>query len=191
MYKSIFTLYPAIALLSILFTTNTDAGQSCRSDLKESSPASRFVYNQNGTVTDKETNITWMRCAVGQRWDGKTCIGTAKEFSWQEAKDAVAELNSDKFGDPDTWRIPLVPELASIVERKCFEPRVNLSVFPHTPAKQFWSAMEKKGSADLAYTLDFGKGSVTPNDKEFSGVIRLMKDGPNGKWWIMKKPSKQ
>ena len=172
-------------LLASLFTVTVQADQTCRSNLKESTPTSRFVFSENGTVTDTETKIIWMRCALGQTWDGKTCTGNAREYSWQEARDAVAELNSDTFGEPTSWRLPLVPELASIVERKCFQPRVNLSVFPATPSNAFWTGMEKKGSSEQAYTIDFGRGKVTPSKKTSVGPIRLMHDGPNGKWWKM------
>ena len=173
-------------LLASLFTVAAQADQTCRSNLEESTPTSRFVFSDNGTVTDTETEITWMRCAMGQKWDGKTCTGKAQEYSWQEARDAIAELNSNTFGEPSSWRLPLVPELASIVERKCFEPRANLIVFPATPSKAFWTGMEKKGSSEQAYAIDFGRGKVTPSKKTYAGPIRLMHDGPNGKWWKMK-----
>ena len=174
-----------VTLLASLFTVTIQADQTCKSNLKESTPTSRFVFSDNGTVTDTETKIIWMRCALGQKWDGKTCAGKAHEYNWQEAKDAVAELNSDTFGEPRSWRLPLVPELASIVERQCFEPRVNLIVFPATPSKAFWTGMEKKGSSEQAYAIGFGRGGVTPSKKTSVGPVRLMRDGPNGKWWKM------
>ena len=139
-----------ILLLASLFTVTVQAEQNCRDNLEESTPTSRFIFNDNGTVTDKDTKITWMRCAMGQKWDGNTCTGKAQAYSWQEARDAVAELNSNTFGEPTKWRLPFVPELASITERKCFEPRVNLTVFPATPSKAFWTGMEKKGHTEKA-----------------------------------------
>lgn len=172
-------------LLACLVTASVQAEQTCRRNLEASTPISRFIFNDNGTVTDTETEIIWMRCAMGQKWDGKTCTGKAHEYSWQEARDAVAELNSDTFGEPSSWRLPLVPELASIVERQCFEPRVNLIVFPATPPKAFWTGMEKKGSPEHAYSISFGRGGVAPKKKSFMAPVRLMHDGPNGKWWKM------
>lgn len=177
---------PGFLLLTCLLTATAQADQTCRSNIEKSTPSSRFVINDNGTVTDKETQITWMRCALGQKWDGKTCAGKARDYSWQEARDAVSDLNSDSFGEPGSWRLPYVPELASIVERQCFEPRVNLNVFPATPSKIFWTGMEKKGSTEQAYAIDFNRGAVTPSQKTRTGSIRLMLDGPNGRWW--KKP---
>lgn len=177
-----FRSFAFLSLASIV-TITAQADQTCRSNLEESTPTSRYAFSENGTVTDTETKIIWMRCAMGQKWDGKTCTGKAHEYSWQEARDAVAELNSDTFGEPTSWRLPYVPELASIVERMCFEPRVNLTVFPATPSKAFWTGMEKKGSSKQAYAIDFGKGQVTPRKKTYIGPVRLMHDGPNGKWW--------
>ena len=81
-----------------------------------------------------------------------------------------------------------MPELASITERKCFAPRVNLAVFPATPSKAFWTGMEKKGSKEQAYAIDFGSGSVMPGEKNNAAYLRLMLDGPGGKWWKMKPP---
>lgn len=176
-----------ILLLASLFSVTVQAEQTCRNKLEESTPTSRFVFNDNGTVTDMETQIIWMRCAMGQTWDGKTCTGKAQTFSWQEAREAVAELNGDTFGEPTKWRLPFVPELASITERKCFEPRVNLTVFPATPSKAFWTGMERKGDTEKAYAIDFGGGSVMPTRKSDTAYIRLMQDGPNGKWWKMDK----
>ena len=177
--------------LSLIFLSSSwvKADQQCRSQIEQSTPTARFIINANGTVTDSQTHITWMRCALGQTWNGQTCTGKAREFSWQEARDAVAELNSDNFGEPNNWRLPYVPELASIVERKCFQPRINLSVFPATPGQNFWTGMERKGSPGQAYAINFGKGGVMPAKKEAMGPIRLMKDGPNGKWWKMKNVS--
>lgn len=173
----------AIISLACLFDFTAQAEQTCRSDVEEYTPTSRFILNENGTVTDMETKITWMRCALGQTWDGKTCAGQARAFSWQEARDAIAELNGDTFGEPSRWRLPVVPELASITERKCFQPRVNMAVFPATPAKAFWTGMERKGDTDKAYAIDFGGGSVIASKKSNAAYIRLMLDGQNGKWW--------
>jgi len=175
----------SLLLITNLLTITVHADQACRSNLEISTPTSRFVFNSNGTVTDKETEITWMRCAMGQKWDGNTCTGNALEYSWEEARDVISELNSDTFGEPTSWRLPNVPELASIVERQCFEPRVNMVVFPATPSKAFWTGMEKKGSPELAYAIDFGRGNMLPSKKSYEGPIRLMLDGPNGKWWKM------
>ena len=51
--------------------------------------------------------------------------------------------------------------------------------------------MEKKGRSDQAYAIDFGRGKGTPSKKTSVGPVRLMRDGPNGKWWKMEDITKK
>ena len=162
--------------------------QNCQTrTIAESTPTSRFSFDEPGLVTDTDTGITWMRCALGQKWNGTTCSGKANTYDWQDAMDEVKKVNSSRLGGHSDWRLPYIPELASIVERQCFNPRVNLAVFPGTPSITFWSGMERMGNADMAYALDFGEGNAEPKDKTVKGAVRLMHDGPKGPWWKMPK----
>ena len=127
-----------IVLCQTILATSTLA-QTCETNtIQESTPTTRFTFDERGLVTDKETGITWMRCALGQKWDGTTCAGTAKTYNWQNAMDEVKKINSSNYGGHSDWRLPYIPELASIVERRCFDPRVNLTAFPTTPSIPFW-----------------------------------------------------
>jgi len=152
----------------------------CRSErLAASTPTSNFI-GQGEVVTDNHTSLSWMRCAVGQQWSGKTCEGEPTTLTWQEAMAIVAKVNQEGLGGYNDWRMPLVPELASIVERQCFNPRMNTAIFPGAPSAIFWSAMEKMGSATHAYTLDFGGGAAMASIKQGAGAVRLARGGP---WW--------
>jgi hypothetical protein len=151
----------------------------------QTTPTERFSIHANGTVLDKNTGLTWMRCALGQAWDGDTCAGTAAAYTWQDADWAKDTVNLDGFAGHSDWRVPVVPELASIVELQCADPRINLTVFPRTPSRVFWSSMEKPGSADVAYAMDFGPGGVAPTLKSTPGALRLVRGGP---WWTPAKP---
>lgn len=42
----------------------------------------RYVLHVDGTVTDTRTGLMWMRCCVGQTWDGATCRGEARKMDW-------------------------------------------------------------------------------------------------------------
>ena len=76
--------------------------------------------------------------------------------------------------------MPMIPELASIIELQCFNPRVNTTLFPDTPSVIFWTSMEKMGKPDYVYTLDFGGGEAVATAKSQAGAIRLVRGGP---WW--------
>ncbi|SEH04843.1 Uncharacterised protein [Candidatus Venteria ishoeyi] len=69
-----------------------------------------YVAYTNGTAVDTKTGLMWMRCVVGQRWDGATCQGEAKSMKWDEAKQQTAS-----FAEYQDWRIPTIQELRSLV----------------------------------------------------------------------------
>ncbi len=163
-----------------LFCFSSVWAASCHSErLASSTPTSRFV-SSDAMVTDRQTTLSWMRCAVGQQWNGKTCKGKAQTLDWQHAMAIVDKVNAETLGGHNDWRMPMVPELASIVERQCFNPRMNIDVFPGAPSKVFWSSMEKMGTTNYAYTLDFGGGAAMASSKEELGAVRLVRGGP---WW--------
>lgn len=147
----------------------------------QSTPEERYEFLGNGTVFDKKTKLTWMRCAVGQKWDGSTCTGTATLYSWNEIRNESSEFNFQEFAGYSDWRVPKIPELASIVELTCTYPRVNQRVFPKTPSLLFWSSMEKTGAPSYAYSLNFGRGEVAATQKSTRAALRLVRGGP---WWI-------
>lgn len=71
----------------------------------------RFYYHGDGTVTDEFTGLVWMRCSVGQRWSGQTCVGTANKYDWRSA----TELSSSRVGEYGYWRLPTRDELRTLV----------------------------------------------------------------------------
>lgn len=174
-----------IRFLGAVFAVSLLSSQAMADDCSaqsrpETTPTERFTINADGTVIDKHTGLMWMSCSVGQTWDGKTCTGNAETFSWVETNSAKDELNKANYAGHGDWRVPMVPELASIVELQCFNPRVNVKVFPATASDLYWSSMEKKGTTDRAYTLNFGEGEATPTNKSKDGALRLVRGGP---WW--------
>jgi hypothetical protein len=156
------------------------AEQKCRSNIAVSTPSSSFELHDDGTVTHKDTGLMWMRCALGQSWNGKGCTGEHREFAWADVAQEIERLNKEGYAGHKDWRFPVIPELASIVERQCFYPRVNETVFPGTPQVPFWSGMERRGIPEEAYALDFGGGEANPYPKTFKGALRLVRGGP---WW--------
>jgi hypothetical protein len=145
-----------------------------------STPTDRFVDHADGTVTDKRSQLMWLRCAGGQRWSDGRCSGAATAMSWQDAQAfAVAAGKQGAFFYAD-WRLPKVHELAAIAERQCSHPRINLAVFPDTPPAPFWSASirpAERGEAG-AFVLSFGADGVSHEDKTALHFVRLVRTGP-------------
>ena len=141
-----------------------------------STPLDRFDINNDGTLTDFESGLTWMRCALGQQWSGDTCVGRAQSYTWQAAQQQVMALNQHGgYADHADWRMPKLPELASIIERQCAYPRINISLFPNTQPVFFWSANAKPGSESLGYALSFGPEGVSVMNRETLSHVRLVR----------------
>jgi hypothetical protein len=64
---------------------------------------SAYIDNQDGTVTDTRTGLTWMRCALGQTWSGTSCLGTATPSTWKSANTTTI-----KFSGHSEWRLPTI-----------------------------------------------------------------------------------
>lgn len=163
-------------LLSNLATVPAWAQTCDTSKYPLAAPTERYKDNGDGTVTDLRLNMTWMRCSIGQEWDGNTCTGEAKTFTWQQAQDEAAALNKNGgYGKYSDWRVPHIPELAMIAEPQCSDPRINVTIFPETPAAFYWSATPGRGKREGAYRLSFGPEGAAPGPMDGLHFVRLMR----------------
>jgi Protein of unknown function (DUF1566) len=109
-------------------------------------------------------NREWLRCSFGQTWDGQTCIGEAKEYSFKGAVTAVESFNRRVTDGKKGWRLPTVRELQglrvcitgfeselldikdghSFIKRWCKQSSnvasIDLILFPRTPRAWFWTS---------------------------------------------------
>jgi len=147
----------------------------CADNLR-STDTQRFDDNHDGTLTDIDSGLTWMRCALGQHWDNNTCLGQPGHHTWQSAQQAARQLNQmNGYAEYKDWRVPGLSELASIIERHCKKPRINLQLFPATPVAYFWSANTKPKTYNQAYVMDFGNEGVTTLIKSDKALVRLVR----------------
>lgn len=143
-----------------------------------------YINNGNGTVTDSRTGLQWMRCSLGQYWNGKICEGRAIECNLREALDAVSHLNNNNninCGYSD-WRIPTWDELSSI--RGTSTQVIDAKAFPNTPDSRFWTISESTrdltGSTDKRfYTVNFNRfnahysfGTALAHDMKYTRLVR-------------------
>ncbi|MFH7320140.1 DUF1566 domain-containing protein [Desulfurivibrio sp. D14AmB] len=141
-------------------------------------PTADFSDNGDGTVTHTPTGLIWMRCSLGQSWDGSTCNGTATTYTWQQALDAAQTLNDGAgYAGHNDWRLPNKNELESIVERRCWSPTINAAIFPNTPSAWFWSSSPYAYGANDAWGVNFGSGGVGNYGKNVSYRVRLVRAG--------------
>lgn len=170
-----------VACLSIsvmLSGTSVLAQQRCEADTSQwSTPTDRFEDNGDGTVTDRKLKLMWTRCSAGQVWTAESCSGQAGSYTWEAARQWVSEVNSRGTYFFNDWRLPQLSEIATLIERQCSNPRVNLAVFPNAPAGLFWSATLRVGSAETSsvYVLDFGSDGVDSQSREKRSHARLVR----------------
>jgi hypothetical protein len=168
-------------VLLLAFTSSARAEQVCDTSLYPlSAPTERFQDNGDGTVTDTQTSLMWMRCSAGQAWSEGTCVGEASRHDWTAAAELADRINQTGAFFFNDWRVPKLPELATIAERQCENPRINLDVFPRTPAAAYWTTSSRPGLDDdpLAYALSFGPEGVLRLPKAQMHLVRLVRTGP-------------
>ncbi len=167
-------------LLSIIlagFIATDVIAQSCRDSVIVTTPDSRFSIHNDGTVTDNNTGLIWMRCSLGQIWDTNTssCTGSISAYSWENS---LAAAQSYSFADRSDWRLPNVKELTSIVEESCYDPAINISMFPNTEASFYWSATPYGYTLyNKSWNVNFDGGYNKSNSKDYDAHVRLVRGG--------------
>ncbi len=165
----------ALSLAALLIAVaQICSAQTCSDSIVASTPGASFTLHPDGTVTHHTTGLMWMRCALGQSWDGRGCSGTPATLRWQEA---LQRGEAERFAGYTDWRVPDKNELESILEERCVSPAVNPAVFPATPSSYFWSASPYAGLGHGAWSIDFGYGSVNATVKSGAIHVRLVRGG--------------
>ena len=147
----------------------------------------RYRDNGDGTITDAKTNLTWMRCSLGQQWTGSTCAGLAMEMDWN---DALKTAMSFSYAGHSDWRVPTVDELDTLVQcsagrspsarpngkfvadtdgschgNEFSNPKININAFPNTPIVGFfWSSSPNTDHSGYAWGVYFDSGYVGFNN---------------------------
>ncbi len=161
-----------------LFVSVAIAGQECdTSRFALSTPTQAFEDHGDGTVTDRRSGLQWMRCSVGQAWAKGNCNGVPEALSWQQANDVASKTNQSGNFFYNDWRLPNIRELATIAERQCANPRINLELFPGTLAASYWTIVLKGvGSYEpQAFVMDFGAGGIgvaAQQDRHYARLVR-------------------
>lgn len=149
-----------------------------------------FIPQGDGTVVDKRTGLQWMRCNMGQTWTGKTCSGEAKEYDWHTAMKLRAE-----FAGYDDWRLPTIAELETLVycrsgmskgrengmisacKGEDIDPTIAEKIFLDTVVDSYWSSSSDEYDDSDALAVMFYLGFTSPEGKQFSFPVRLVRDG--------------
>ncbi|MDP2903625.1 MAG: DUF1566 domain-containing protein [Methylovulum sp.] len=164
--------------LLMAFNSTVALAQTCQTaTIPATTPSSRFTVPGNGTVTDTKTGLMWKQCSEGL--SGADCsVGGAGAYTWQGALQQAQTVNANGgFAGYSDWRVPNVKELRSITERQCYDPTINVAVFPHTVSSLYWSSSPVANYSGYAWNVSFGYGHDHWYDKNFSYYVRLVRSG--------------
>jgi hypothetical protein len=131
-------------------------------------PSDQYVIT-GGTVYDKNSDLTWARCSVGQQWqEGAGCVGTIETLTWSQA------LKRGEGG----WRVPTVKELETLIARACSKPAIDENVFQGIAADKlaYWSGTEV-GSYGGAWAVSFLVGTTGYDAQAMRLPVRLVRSG--------------
>ena len=155
--------------------------QTCQpQNISATTPTSYFTDNHNGTVVDNKTGLMWKKCSEGQAWDSNTngCNSNEVAYTWQNAMKQAQTINSSGgFASYTDWRLPNINELKSLVEEQCYDPAINLAVFPNASSNWFWSSSPVAGVGNIAWHVIFSDGHDGWFDTYFSSSVRLVRSG--------------
>lgn len=153
-----------ITLLT-LATHSPAIAQNCNSKIASTSPTTRFEENQDGSVTDKATGLTWSRCSLGQTWDNGSCQGEARALPF-----AIVSLVAETG-----WRLPELAELSSLVELRCFRPAINQQIFPDTVASAYWTTTRFVNKDGQFWQVHFLHGETVSERVDGVGYVRWVR----------------
>ncbi len=148
----------------------------CNSLLRQTFDSSAVIAEAHGVLVDTKTGLMWMRCSLGYQWQDSTCVrdeSQTAEFTWPDALKAAVAANS--FAGYNDWRLPNRKELASIVEAACFDPAIDLELFPATEAKGYWSSSPNNFNDWFAWGVNFINGDHVSTSRENLFAVRMVR----------------
>ena len=135
---------------------------------------SNQFYLKEHLVIDLFTSTEWMRCSVGQRWDGNTCIGKIISLN-HEQMDEVLRIASDQLGSG--WRLPTRKELESLVCKDCKIPKIDSKIFPNTEPIPYWTGERNKFAKKHFWSVNFYTGNTYGRFYPYQSLaVRLVRD---------------
>lgn len=119
-------------------------------------PSPRFVDNTDGTVTDIQTGLMWVKDANQ---------ASVSPSIWSSAVSGVAGIATGGYHD---WRLPNVRELESLLDisqdAPCL-PVEYLTKFSNVQSNLYWTSTTYAGGTGSAWCIDLTSGSIQPSAK--------------------------
>lgn len=148
------------------------------------SPSPRFVNNNNGTVTDRLTNLIWLTngsCAMFHPFDPN---GGKVARTWSAAIDASNKLGNGYCGltdnsQPGDWRLPNIREMQSLVDFGQWYPSMSIDS-PLRDSIQldssYWSSTSYASENSTVWCVHYWSGKTENRVDWEEHYIRAVRD---------------
>jgi hypothetical protein len=158
-----------------------------------------FCQNLNRKFNRAEytqTSLMWMRCSLGQTWDGSTCAGEVATYNWEEALKTPNDFSYEGYSD---WRVPTSRELITLMycssgltkmwtdifsisghdgcDGEYTIPTIKTDVFLNTPSHRFLSSSSSPYFKSRAWFVHFGYDNGNGEVKGDGSAVRLVRSG--------------
>lgn len=136
-------------------------------------PATRFIDNSNGTITDSLTGLVWLKNA--------NCFGTQ---TWSNSLTSANNLASGACGLSDgstagAWRLPNRKELFSLINRQQSSSSTWLTGlgFSSVLSKAYWTSSSYANNTNYAWSIRMYDGGVYSDSKSNSYYLLPVSGG--------------
>ena len=148
-------------------TSNSGYVRAVRGGINIPKPASPFIDNGDGVITDSRTGLIWQKGTAAEQ-------GSPLLMTWEEALGYCENLN---LGERQSWRLPTIKELDSIVDLSVCVSAINAS-FTDTQNAKYWSSTSADDSRSSAWVIDFSSGDDGVLSKAYSSAyVRAVSGG--------------
>ena len=113
-------------------------------------------------VIDLRFSIEWLRCTVGQVWNGTTGVGDVVRLDHDQIAIAISQAE-EQLGEG--WRLPTLDELEGLLCKECeklsySEPRpmIDGDIFPETVSEPYWTGQQNRLSRQHYFSVNFFNG---------------------------------
>ena len=132
-----------------------------------------YVDNNNGTITDRSTGLTWQQNTADTNNDGSI---TSEHYPAGDEKkwpDALAWCETSTFAGYSDWRLPNVRELFSLVDTTTYDPSIHYTF--QCEVDSYWSATGKDNS--YVWVVNFNSGNTDQLGESNYSLLRCVRDG--------------
>jgi hypothetical protein len=106
-------------------------------------------------IIDLRSGVEWMRCSVGQQWNGTSCDGEIIRLNHDDVAKAIVIANEQLGGN---WRLPNREELEGLVCAACETIKIDSDSFPQTVPEPYWTGEVNGFAARHFWSVNFMTG---------------------------------